>query len=200
METQPMKKTVALLALLALVGLFYKIGRARSETAVYAAETSKWAKVEIPLKIYHHELHASNAGVAGAEGFWQSTSSSKDKQMAFPIAVKISCTRSDKTCSESEASVVLGVLKADSMEYDVTSWTGDGIVADSSDDGLCGIGHRLSLDFGSNSVTVTDYPKKVTSGETCQGFQDANSYILQGGSLVLEPPATWEPLAKPAGK
>ena len=196
-----MKNTLALLALLALVGLSYKIGLPRNETAVYAAETSKWAKVEIPIKIYHHESRAlPNAGIAGAEGFWEATSSSKDKQMAFPVSVKISCTRSDKTCRESEASVVLGVLKADLLEYDISSWTDDGIVADDSDEGRCGIGHRLSLDFMSNSVTVTDYAKKVTSAENCQGFQDANSYVLRGGNLVLDPPPTWDPLAKPAGK
>lgn len=196
-----MKKTGALLTLLALVGLSYNVGRQRNGTVIHAAETSKWTKVEIPLKIYHHESRAlPNAGIAGAEGFWQATSSSQDKQMAFPIAIKISCTRSDKTCSESEASIVLGVLKADLMEYDISSWTDEGIVADGNDEGLCGIGHRLSLDFMSNSVTVTDYPRKVTGGETCQGFQDANSYVLHGGSLVLDPPATWEPLAKSEGK
>lgn len=196
-----MRKTVGLLALLALVGLSYRIARSRNETTVYAAETSKWANVEIPLRIYHDQSRAlPNAGIAGAEGFWQSTSSSKDKQLAFPVAVKISCTHSDKTCTESEASVVFGVLKADLLEYDISSWTDDGIVADDGDEGGCGIGHRLSLDFKSNSVTVTDYPKKVTSGENCQAFQDANSYVLHGGSLVLEPPATWDPLAKPDGK
>jgi hypothetical protein len=196
-----MKNTVALLTLLALVGLSYKIGRSRDETVVHAAEASKWAKVEIPRNVYHHESRAlPNAGIAGAEGFWQSTSASKDKQLVSPVAVKISCTRSDKTCTESEASVVFGVLKADLLEYDVTSWTEEGVVADDTDEGNCGIGHRLSLDFKSNSVTVTDYPKKVTSSDNCQAFQDANSYVLQGGNLVLDPPATWDPLAKPAGK
>jgi len=148
-----MKKTVALLTLLALVGLSLKIGRSREETVVHAAELSKWTNVEVvPLHIYHEPRAMPNAGIAGAEGFWQSTNSSKDKQLVFPIAVKISCTHSDKTCTESEASVVFGVLKAGLLEYAVTSWTEEGVVADDTDEGNCGIGHRLSLDFKSNSV------------------------------------------------
>jgi hypothetical protein len=59
--------------------------------------------------------------------------------------------------------VVLGALRADLLEYAITSWTEEGIVVDDTDEGACGIGHRLSLDFKSNSVTVTDYPKRVTS-------------------------------------
>ncbi len=195
-----MRKILALLASLAVVGLCYKIGRSRNDTVAYAAETSKWTKVEIPLSVYHHESRARNSGYAGAEGFWQSTSPSKDKQLVFPVAVKISCTRYNENCTESEASVVFGVLKADLLKYEIMSWTEQGVVADDTDEGNCGIGHRLSLDFQSNSVTVTDYPKKVTSSENCRPFQDANSYALQGGNLVLDPPATWDPLAKPAGK
>lgn len=100
-------------------------------------------------------------------------------------------------CTESQATVVLGELKADLVEYDISSWTEDGVVADNEGD--CGIGHRLSLDFKSNSVTVTDYPKRVLGGD-CKPFQDASSYALHGGGLILSPPAAWDPLAKPAGK
>ena len=64
-------------------------------------------------------------------------------------------------CTESQATVVLGELKADFVEYDISSWTEDGVVADNEGD--CGIGHRLSLDFKSNSVTVTDYPKRYSA-------------------------------------
>jgi len=63
-------------------------------------------------------------------------------------------------CDESEASVViLGALSVDLTEFDISGWTRDGIVADGPE-GNCAIGHRLSLDFKSNSVTVTDYPKR----------------------------------------
>jgi hypothetical protein len=57
-------------------------------------------------------------------------------------------------------------------------------VADDSDEGECGIAHRLSIDFKSNSVTITDYPKKVSNGQECKEFQDANSYALHGGKAI----------------
>ena len=117
--------------------------------------------------------------------------------MAFPIAVTISCTESNMTCRESQASVVLGLLKADLVEYDISSWTENAVVANNKGD--CGIGHRLSLDFKSNSVTVTDYQKRVLGGD-CQPVQDANSYALHGGGLMLSPPPFWDPLANPTQK
>ena len=187
-----MKKAFAVAALLVIFGLSFNVRRSRSQSsAVHADETSKWTKVETPLAVYVHK------GYASAEGFWQSTSSGKDKQLAFPIAISIGCTQSKMTCTESQASVVLGLLKADLVEYDISSWAEDGVVADN--EGSCGIGHRLSLDFKSNSVTVTDYPKRVLGGD-CQPFRDANSYVLHGGGLMMIPPATWDPLAKPTGK
>src|SRR5579863_1049221 len=185
-ESQPMNRTVALMAALALMGFGYYSGRSRSESnLLHADEAAKWTKTEIRLTVNHDERF----GLAYAQGFWQSTSPSKDKQLLSPIAVKIECNRHDKTCKESEASVLLGsILQADLLEYEITSWTGDSIVADDTDEGDCGIGHRLSLDFKDNSVTVTDYPKKVTSGKNCKAFQDANSYALHGGQLMLYPP------------
>jgi hypothetical protein len=189
-----MKKTIALLTLLSVAGLSYESGHLRNGT-VQADETPKWAKIGTPLKVFDHE----DVGYASTEGFWQSTSSTKDKQLVYPIAVKITCTRASMTCDESEASVViLGALSADLTEFDISSWTKDGIVADGPE-GNCAIGHRLSLDFNSNSVTVTDYPKRVLDGD-CMPFQDANSYALHGGYLMLRPPPTWDPLAKPEGK
>jgi hypothetical protein len=195
------RKTCERLGLAALIAVSFITQHKGAEPNItYADERAKWVKTEMPLTIYHHESRALNAGYASAEGFWQSTSSSKDKQLVSPVAVKIECTRDDKTCKESEATVLLGVLKADLLEYTITSWTEDGIAADDNDEGSCGIGHRLSLDYKSNSVTVTDYPKKVTTSQDCKPFQDANSYSLRGGGLMLIPPAIWDPLAKPAGK
>jgi hypothetical protein len=173
--------------------------RNRSEV-VRADEThSKWTKVEMPLKVYHHEPPGQGYYVS-AEGFWQSTSPSRERQLVFPIAVKISCQRSDKTCREADAIVQLGILKSDLLEYEISSWSNDGVVADDTDEGACGIAHRLAIDFKSNSVTVTDYPKKVSNNELCKGFQDANSYSLHGGQLMLYPPAPWDAIAKPEGK
>jgi hypothetical protein len=176
----------------ALACLSYIVGLPRGDAnAVHADETGKWIKIETPLKVFNHKSYAS------VEGFWQSTSSSKDRQMAFPVAVSITCTRNNMTCTESQATVVLGFLKPDLVEYGISGWTEDVIAADS--DGNCGVGHRLSLDFKSNSVTVTDYPTKVLGGD-CKAFQDANSYVLHGGGLMLSPTAEWNPLSKPEGK
>lgn len=196
-----MKKIVTFLILFALLGLAFDIRRSRTEVnVVHADEQAKWTKVEVPLKIYHRQYRSSpSSGYASAEGFWQSTSASKDKQLVSPIAVNIWCSHSQKTCTESDATVSFGVLKAALLEYEVSSWTDDGIVADDTDEGECAIGHRLSLDFQSNSVTITDYPKKV-SNKQCEPFQNANSYTLRGGDLVLDPPPIWDPLAKSAGK
>jgi len=186
-----MKKVIVALALLAAAGLSLEFGRAQEGT-VPAGEAPKWAKVETPLKVYDDE----HAGYASAEGFWQSTSPSREKQLAFPVAVKIICTRSKMSCEELEASVViLGALSADLTEFAISRWTRDRIVAEAPE-GDCAVGHRLSLDFRSNNVTVTDYPKRVLAGD-CKPYQDTNSYLLHGGYLMLRPPPTWDPLAIP---
>ncbi len=163
---------------------------------VHADDKPKWTKVEIPLTVDHDD----NLGLATADGFWQATSTSSHRQLISPIAVKISCDRSEKVCRESDATVFVGVLKADLLVYDVSSWNDKGVVADDGEAGKCGIAHRLSLDFKSNSVIVTDYPKRMSTDSECKGFQDANSYALHGGELVLYPPVGWEPVEKAVGK
>jgi hypothetical protein len=108
------------------------MGCSGSETnVVHAAEASKWTMAEIPLKIYHDKP----LRYASAEGFWKSTSASKEKQLAFPIAVKIACHKWDKVCNESDATVSFGALAPELIEYDISSWTADGIMADDTDEG-----------------------------------------------------------------
>jgi len=192
-----MTKVLAFISAATLLVLLCPRGIVKADRADDAPNMPKWTKVEIPLKVYYHE----RSGYVSAEGFWQSTSPSSEKQLVSPIAVHVTCERAEKSCRELEASVFMGVLKPDLLEYDVTSWNDEGIVADESDDkGECGIGHRLSVDFKSNSVTVTDYPQRITKDKDCQPFQDANSYALRGGDLVLFPPPKWDPLEKSAGK
>lgn len=85
----------------------------------------------------------------------------------------------------------MGVLQADTEEYEISSWTDGGIEADDAGAGRCGIGHRLSIDFATNSVVVTDYPTKVDNSNpknpflSCKAIQSANSYALHGGSLIF---------------
>lgn len=138
-----------------------------------------WVKTEIPLNVSKIE----SIGLVLAEGFWQSTDKSSDKQLISPIAVKIECSRDQNVCRESDATVLVGILQPSTSEFSISTWNHDGIVTDDADEGNCAIGHRLSIDFKSNSVIVTDYPKKV-SGSDCKAFQNANSYALHGGQIM----------------
>jgi hypothetical protein len=140
----------------------------------------KWTKAEVSLTVYHNE----HFGTASAEGFWVSTDRSRDKQLVSQIAAKIECDRDEHICREHDATLFIGTLAPESHEYEISSWTSSGIVADDTNEGSCGIGTRLSIDFSSNSVTITDYPKKIDNSESCKAFQNANSYALHGGSLI----------------
>jgi hypothetical protein len=192
-----MKSSIVLLAMVCLLGLG-SIGIACSRKmskVVQGDETPRWIKTEIPLTV------DGLWGQASAEGFWQSTSTGKDKQLLGPIAVTLRCNRDEKICREADAAVVWGILSSGLVEYEVSTWTDAGIIADDhSDEGVCGIAHRLSIDFKTNSVTVTDYPLRVNNSQKCKPFQDANSYSLHGGQLQMYPPARWNPLEKKDGK
>jgi hypothetical protein len=196
-EGGDMRMVAVSLAFLVMCGCSRNGGRPTSETSDVAVEkTAKWISVEIPLDVNDLEIPKIRLASVTAHGFWQTASSGKDKQLAFPVVVRIRCDKYEKTCTESQATVTLGVLDANVVEYGISSWTKDGIIADDSDEGDCGIGHRLSIDFKSKSVLVTDYPKKVTSDKNCQPFQDAGSYALHGGQIMLYPPAAYDPLAR----
>ncbi len=195
-----MKKLLLFLfAVLTTVGIRREIERSHDVSNVVHADeapTAKWTKTEIPLTL--GRLEARNWKYVTAQGFWQSTSTSKDKQLLSPIAVKISCDGGEKICREADATVEFGaILSPGLIEYEISTWTDAGIVADDTDEGHCGIGHRLAIDFKSNSVTVTDYPKKMDNSKLCKAFQEANSYALHGGQVMLYPAAKWDALAKP---
>jgi hypothetical protein len=142
----------------------------------------KFVKSEVPLSVSRDE----SIGWASAKGFWQSTEQSSGKQLAEEIAAKIECFRDENVCRESDAIVFMGLVEPDSNEYAISSWTSSGIVADDTNEGPCAIGHKLSIDFKSNSVVVTDYPKKLGGSKDCRPFQTANSYSLHGGALGLQ--------------
>ena len=161
-----------------------------------AEKAPRWVRMEVPLHVSHDE----SIGWASAEGFWQSTSTSRDQQLAYPIAVKITCNRDEKICREAEAAVMTvilpgGSLQADMGEFTVSSWTRNGIVADNTDPNPCGNASRLTIDFKSNSFIVTDYPTKANVPKFCIA-KDADSYALHGGSWVVMPTPTWNPLVE----
>ncbi len=179
-----MKKVVSFFALLFLNG--WETGG-----IVQAADPpSKWFKTEISLAVNYDDRRIN------AEGFWQSTSTNKNKQLVFPIAAKISCDREKKICIEADAIVQLGILQSELIEYQISSWNRAGILADDTD--TC-TRHSLAIDFKGNSITVTDYPIKIND-PSCKPFNEANSYTLHGGQLMLYPPAPWNPLEKQEGK
>jgi hypothetical protein len=138
---------------------------------------------EMPLKVYHYDY--SDFKTVSAEGFWVSTDTSKDKQLVQQIAAKIDCDSSERTCKEHDAELFRGLLHPESEEYKVTKWDGTGVVADDDEGGNCNLGHRLAVDFASNSIVVTDYPLKTGGRADCKAFQKANSYSLHGGSIGI---------------
>ncbi len=192
-----MKKMAVFLALLFLLGCSRGNGRSDSNGAVHAAEapSAKWLKTEIPLAVFRYEVRGY--GRASAQGFWQATSTDKDKQLVWPIAVKIECDREAKICREAGASVQLGLLEPELVEYEISSWNSNGVLADDTD--KCNR-HSLAIDFKTNSVTVTDYPIKKQGDSVCKPLPEAYSYALHGGQLQLYPPAPWDPLEKREGQ
>jgi hypothetical protein len=138
---------------------------------------------EMPLKVYHYDYR--DFKTVSAEGFWVSTDASKDKQLVQQIVAKIDCNSSEKSCKEHDAELFGGLLHPELEEYKVTKWDGTGVVADDDEGGTCNLGHRLAIDFSSNSVVVTDYPLKAGGRTDCKAFQNANSYSLHGGSIGI---------------
>jgi hypothetical protein len=183
---------VALVIFLTLCDENWKSGSQTPTVALAADQPPAWRTTEIQLRIDNEEQY----GLVSTDGFWASTSTAKGKQLISPIAVSLSCVRSEGICRESDASAEMGILSSNVLEYTVSSWTHSGIVADDSSEGPCSIGHRLAIDFQSSSVTVTDYPKKISATTFCKPLQDANSYALHGGQIMLYPPATYDPLKK----
>ena len=145
---------------------------------------AKLKKLKARPSVFVH--NGDDYGFANAEGYWESTDTNPDKHLVSDVAVKISCSKDEQLCREIQASLFMGVLKPDSVEYTITSWTKQGILGDDDDpSSYCGVGHRLSIDFVSKSVTVTDYPKKVSSDPNCKAYQSPSTYSLQGGTLMI---------------
>jgi hypothetical protein len=146
----------------------------------------KLVKSPRPLHVTHHEFHQDLA-YASAEGYWKEMDDSPGKQLVSNVAVKIDCERDELLCKESQASVFYGLVKPDLVEYKVFSWNANGIVAETDSDGFsqCPKGHRLTVDFNSNTVIVVDYLKAPSDKPECKADSSPNSYTLQGGSIGI---------------
>jgi hypothetical protein len=104
--------------------------------------------------------------------------------------VSLSCDRGELLCKESQASIFGGLVSANLVEYKVSSWTAERIVADNDDDddsllSRCPTGHRLTVDLTTNSVIVVDYPTTSSDKPECKAVNSASSYTLQGGSMGI---------------
>lgn len=188
---------VASFAMLALLASF-PIGckshpKTNGQTSAHASEgMPSWYVTDTGLKVVND---GGSDGFVLADGFWQPTSSIRDKQLIEPIAVKLSCKEWEKKCKEADAALSMGILQPGFTEYAISTWTKDQIVATDSDEGPCKVSHQLVIDFKSRSVMLTDLPSQVDTAQ-CRLFRDANSYALHGGQIMLFPSAHYDPLAK----
>ncbi|MGA8087678.1 MAG: hypothetical protein WCA10_10250 [Terracidiphilus sp.] len=145
----------------------------------------KLIKSPYPLQVSHYEY--GRFAHASAEGYWKEMDDSPGKKLVSNIAVNLRCDRDERLCKESQASIFGGLVSANLVEYKVSSWTSGNIVADNDDDNLnkCPLGHRLTVDFKSNSVVVVDYPTTSSDKPECKAVNSASSYTLQGGSIGI---------------
>jgi hypothetical protein len=135
-----------------------------------------------PLNVTHAE--SGRNSYASADGYWKAMDNRPGKSFESNVAAKLSCDRGELLCKESEASILISI-EANLIEYKVSSWTADGVVAENDDDdsSKCPLAHRLTIDFKGNSVIEVDSPK--TAKPECEGVSGATSYTLQGGRAEI---------------
>lgn len=145
----------------------------------------KLVKSPLPLQVSHYEY--GQYAYASAEGYWREMDDSPGKKLVSNVAVKLSCDRDERLCKESQASIFMGLVEPDLVEYKVSSWTAESIVADNDEENVskCPVAHRLTVDFKSNSVIVVDYPTKISDKPECKALNSASSYALQGGTIGI---------------
>jgi hypothetical protein len=140
-----------------------------------------------PLQVTHSEY--GQYAHAIAEGYWREMDDSPGKKLVSSVAVSLSCDRDERLCKESQASIFGGLVSANLVEYKVSSWTADRIVADNDDDAdsssRCPTEHRLTVDLKTNSVIVVDYPTTSSNKPECKAVNSASSYTLQGGTMGI---------------
>jgi hypothetical protein len=90
---------------------------------------------------------------------------------------------------EIDASVnPIGFLDSTEMEFHVSSWSEDQIVA-TTVAGLCLVGRQLVIDLPGKTTILREYPTKQTSAENdpCTVLNERNNYVLHGGHWQLQP-------------
>jgi len=155
------------------------------EAVVHADATSpRWTITDTGTTVLH-DPYPDN-GYLVVDGFWVPTSTDKGKQLPFPMTVEIKCDRSEGLCRETQAEVSFGALIPSEELYLISSWSQTSVIAD-DESGMCHIGHRLTVNLKTKSVTVVDYPTAIKADENklCKPLQDANSYVLHDGAITL---------------
>jgi hypothetical protein len=164
------------------------------QTVIHADSTSpRWTVMDFGTQVVQYPYPTTD-GILSVDGFWVPTSATKEKQLPLPLAVKIECDRSERVCREIGAQVSFGVLVPSETVYEISSWTGSGIVADNNY-AICSTRHRLTVDFRSKTVSVVDYPTAATATDKnplCDAFKDSSSYVLHDGAISLNQPVPFD--------
>ena len=142
------------------------------------------------LKLQDRQITGDN-DLRLVTGYWVPESNDPSKALVLPQQVKVTCTRSAKTCKELSITLaptpqLVSIQDVDEQDYDVDSWDAHGLVA--SFGGGEGLNsrcqrHVLTMDFDSGAVSVTDIP---THKKGCESFLETNSYRLIRGNYYVD--------------
>ena len=186
-------KVCLLLLLTLLVGCKHQPEGKATESSQTHAASLRWTVMDFGTEVVQYPYPTTD-GDLSVDGFWVPTSATKEKQLPLPLAVKIECDRSERVCREIGAQVSFGVLVPSETVYEISSWTGSGIVADNNY-AICSTRHRLTVDFRSKTVSVVDYPTAATATDKnplCDAFKDSSSYVLHDGAISLNQPVPFD--------
>lgn len=127
-------------------------------------------------------------------GMWVPESKDPTKALIFPEQVKITCTRSAKTCQELKVTLepISGVVFIEDIDetiWPISSWDSNGLLAsygpDVSASGVSDRCHRhvLAMSFVSGAVSTSDIP---THEKGCEVFTETDSYRLARGNYYID--------------
>jgi hypothetical protein len=163
-----------------------------SQSSQQQAERTVWRIAERPINDLNFMASCWGRNcLFRASGVWKSSTGKPGSEVSDPVSVNISCDKAARQCMEIDASVnPIGFLDSTEMEFHVSSWSEDQIVA-TTVAGLCQVGRQLVIDLPGKTTILREYPTKQTSAENdpCGIFSERNSYVLHGGHWQLQPPA-----------
>jgi hypothetical protein len=164
-----------------------------SQSSQQQAERTVWRIAERPINdLNFMESCWGRNCLFRASGVWKPSTGKPGSEISEPVSVDISCDKVARQCMEIDASVnPIGFLDSTEMEFHVSSWSEDQIVA-TTVAGLCEVGRQLVIDLPRKTTILRIYPTKEPSSkpnDPCAIFSDRNSYVLHGGHWQLQPMA-----------